>query len=158
MSTKIFQDAKAEYCIKLAKWFDDIKFAGIAVAGQEVDKYAKSSQIFVMPDVVEEIKSSQKHIDYKIDTSLEEADNLSNKRQLELIREQRQLVQLESQTGKKFSAQQLLSESNNRKLVLLGAPGSGKTTLMSYFAVMLAQKKTRKSGAKSRCRATAHFG
>ncbi|MDZ8239416.1 MAG: HEAT repeat domain-containing protein [Nostoc sp. ChiQUE01a] len=149
MSTEIFQDTKEKYCRQLAKLFDDIKFAGIAVAGQEVDKSAKSSQIFVMPDVVEEIKTSHKQIDSQTDIDLSVADELSSKRQLELIRQQRQLVQLENQTGKKFSGQQLLSETSSRKLVLLGAPGSGKTTLMSYFAVMLAQNNREKLGLKA---------
>ncbi|RCJ26637.1 histidine kinase [Nostoc sp. ATCC 43529] len=148
MNIQIFQDTKEEYCRQLAQWFDDIKFAGIAVTGQEVDKSAKSSQIFVMPDVVEEIKTSHKQIDSQTDIDLSVPNELSSKRQLELIRQQRQLAQLENQTGKKFSAQQLLSETSSRKLVLLGAPGSGKTTLMSYFAVMLAQDKQEKLGLK----------
>ncbi|MFN6500871.1 MAG: NACHT domain-containing protein [Nostoc sp. DedQUE01] len=148
MSTEIFQATKQEYCKQLAKLFDDIKFAGIVVAGQEVDKSAKSSQIFVMPDVVEEIKPSHKQIDSQTDIDLSVADDLSSKRQLELIRQQRQLAQLENQTGKKFSGQQLLTETSSRKLVLLGAPGSGKTTLMSYFAVMLAQNNREKLGLK----------
>ncbi|NES74228.1 MAG: NACHT domain-containing protein, partial [Okeania sp. SIO2D1] len=42
-------------------------------------------------------------------------------------------------TGRKFLASELLTQSQSRKFVILGAPGSGKTTLMSYFAVMLAQ-------------------
>nr|MBW4614859.1 HEAT repeat domain-containing protein [Desmonostoc vinosum HA7617-LM4] len=170
MSTEIFQATKQEYCRQLAKLFDDIKFAGIAVASQEVDKSAKSSQIFVMPDVVEEVKTSYKQIDSRlsakkeikaslglpygigsmgIDIDLSEADDLSSKRQEKLIYEQSQLLQLENQTGKKFSAQQLLKENYSQKLVLLGAPGSGKTTLMSYFAVMLAQQQPEKLELKA---------
>ncbi|NEQ41302.1 MAG: hypothetical protein F6K40_35925, partial [Okeania sp. SIO3I5] len=41
-------------------------------------------------------------------------------------------------SGRKFLASELLTQSQSRKFVILGAPGSGKTTLMSYFAVMLA--------------------
>ncbi|NEO59639.1 MAG: signal transduction protein, partial [Moorea sp. SIO4G2] len=33
-----FQVAKQDYCEQLANWFDDVKFAGIAVPGQEVEK------------------------------------------------------------------------------------------------------------------------
>ncbi|MBU7581443.1 MAG: HEAT repeat domain-containing protein [Nostoc sp. TH1S01] len=149
MNIEIFEIIKKEYCKQLAEWFDDIKFAGIAVSGQEVDKSAKISQILVIPDVAEEIKTKHKQIDYKTDISLSETDDLSSKRQAELIREQRQLVQLENQTERKFSAKHLLSKTDSRKLVLLGAPGSGKTTLMNYFAVMLAQKKSEKLGLKA---------
>jgi predicted NACHT family NTPase len=71
---------------------------------------------------------------------------VSDNRQAELLREQQQRAQLESRTGKKFLAVQLLSHSQSQKVVLLGAPGSGKTTLMSYFAVMLAQQQPEKLG------------
>ncbi|NJL20172.1 MAG: hypothetical protein HC895_04010 [Leptolyngbyaceae cyanobacterium SM1_3_5] len=47
-------------------------------------------------------------------------------------------------TGRRFSAQQLLTQ-NRSKTVLLGAPGSGKTTLMSYFAVTLAREAIAKA-------------
>ncbi|NMG10996.1 NACHT domain-containing protein, partial [Brasilonema sp. UFV-L1] len=150
-----FQVAKEEYCKKLAHWFGDVKFAGIAVAGQEVEKSQKAIHIFVMPDVVEEVKPTLRKVDVETDITLitdiaknsltTEAIDLS-KRQQELIRDQRQLVELENSSGRKFSAQQLLNESTSQKLVLLGAPGSGKTTLMSYFAVMLALKQPQKLG------------
>ncbi|NEO00488.1 MAG: signal transduction protein, partial [Moorea sp. SIO3I7] len=53
-----FQVAKQDYCEQLANWFDDVKFAGIAVPGQEVEKSEKLAQIFVMPDVVEEVSTA----------------------------------------------------------------------------------------------------
>ena len=130
-----FQVAKEDYFEQLANWFDDVKFAGIAVPGQEIEKSAKLARIFVMPDVVEEGQSrSDRWLEQEF-LSEETGD-----RQVELLREQRQLAQWESRSGRKFKAQQLLSQSQSKKVVLLGAPGSGKTTLMSYFAVMLAQK------------------
>ncbi len=64
----------------------------------------------------------------------------SGNRQAELLRQQQQQAQMENHLGRKFSAEQLLRQSQSQKVVLLGAPGSGKTTLMSYFAVMLAQQ------------------
>jgi predicted NACHT family NTPase len=119
-----------------------VKFAGIAVEGQEVDKSAQLPQIFVMPDVVEDMRE-RNLADEKDFVFLEanlEASGISQ-RQAELLREQRQIGRLEKSSGQKFSAQKLLTESTSQKFVLLGAPGSGKTTLMSYFAVMLAQKQ-----------------
>ncbi|NER90813.1 HEAT repeat domain-containing protein [Moorena sp. SIO3A2] len=120
-----FQVAKQDYCEQLANWFDDVKFAGIAVPGQEVEKSEKLAQIFVMPDVVEDVSTAGAW-------------------ERELLAagsgEKPERLLLEKTTGRKFLAQQLLSQSQSRRVVILGAPGSGKTTLMSYFAVILAQQ------------------
>ncbi|NEQ08165.1 MAG: NACHT domain-containing protein [Moorea sp. SIO4E2] len=121
-----FQVAKQDYCNQLAKWFDDVKFAGIAVAGQEVEKSEKLAQIFVMPDVVQEVATAR---------------DLELERLAEASGEKPERALLEKTTPRKFLADQLLSQNQSRRVVILGAPGSGKTTLMSYFAVMLAQSK-----------------
>ncbi|OKH57182.1 sister chromatid cohesion protein PDS5 [Scytonema sp. HK-05] len=137
-----FKITKEAYLKQIANYFDDVKFAGIAVEGQEVDKSAQLPQIFVMPDVVEDMRernlTDEKDFVF-LDANLE-ASGIS-KRQAELLQQQRQIGRLEKSTGKNFSAQKLLTESTSQKFVLLGAPGSGKTTLLSYFAVMLAQKQ-----------------
>ena len=120
-----FQVAKQDYNQQLANWFDDVKFAGIAVPGQEVEKSEKLAQIFVMPDVVEDVSTA----------GAWEQELLAA-----ASGEKPERLLLEKTTGRKFLAQQLLSQSQWRRVVILGAPGSGKTTLMSYFAVMLAQQ------------------
>ncbi|NEO79532.1 HEAT repeat domain-containing protein [Moorena sp. SIO4G3] len=128
-----FQVAKADYNQQLANWYDDVKFAGIAVPGQEVEKSEKLAQIFVMPDVVEDVSTAGAW-------------------ERELLAagsgEKPERLLLEKTTGRKFLAQQLLSQSQSRRVVILGAPGSGKTTLMSYFAVMLAQGNPEVLGLK----------
>jgi predicted NACHT family NTPase len=124
-----FQVAKADYFKQVANWFDDVKFAGIAVEGQEIEKSEKLAQIFVMPDVLEDVNT---HISLDIQ-ELEAGKNL-------------QLLQRESRSGRKFLASQLLNQNRSNKFVLLGAPGSGKTTLLSFFAVMLAQNYPEKLG------------
>ncbi|NEO71434.1 HEAT repeat domain-containing protein [Moorena sp. SIO3H5] len=120
-----FQVAKGDYNQQLANWYDDVKFAGIAVPGQEVEKSEKLAQIFVMPDVVEDVSTAGAW-------------------ERELLAagsgEKAERALLEKTTGRKFLAEQLLTQSQSRRVVILGAPGSGKTTLMSYFAVMLAQQ------------------
>ncbi|MEM6752783.1 MAG: HEAT repeat domain-containing protein [Cyanobacteria bacterium P01_C01_bin.38] len=138
-----FQVAKEDYLKQLANWFDDVKFAGISVPGQEIDKSEKLAQIFVMPDVEEDVKRK----DYPV--IIDEFTDISlGKRQQELFLEQRQRA-LINRSGNKFLASKLLTQSDSIKFVLLGAPGSGKTTLLSYFAVMLAQNKAEKLGLNS---------
>ncbi|MGB3655372.1 MAG: NACHT domain-containing protein, partial [Rivularia sp. (in: cyanobacteria)] len=134
-----FKVAKENYLKQLANWFDDVKFAGIAVPGQEVEKSEKLAQIFVMPDVEEDVKRK----DYPVIADV--TDIGIGKRQQELFLEQHQRA-LISHSGNKFIADKLLSQSDRKKFVLLGAPGSGKTTLLSYFAVMLAQNQVEKLG------------
>ncbi len=127
-----FQIAKEDYCRQLVERYNDIKFAGIAAPGQEVDKSERMAEIFVMPDV-EDIST------VSVDLEREFLRDADRSRQAELMREQRERSLLANRAGGKFLASQLVGESRN-KAVLLGAPGSGKTTLMSYFAVMLARQ------------------
>ena len=125
-----FKVAKADYLKQLANWLDDVKFAGIAVEGQDIEKSEKLAHIFVMPDVLEEEKVD---IYRFIQEELLEGKNL-------------QQMQRETRSGRKFLASQLLNQNKSNKFVLLGAPGSGKTTLLSFFAVMLAQNAPEKLG------------
>ncbi|MEG4235400.1 NACHT domain-containing protein [Microcoleus sp. Pol11C3] len=124
-----FKVAKADYLKQLANWFDDVKFAGIAVEGKEIEKSEKLAQIFVMPDVLEEEKVNI----YSLFQELGEGKNL-------------QQMQRENRSVRKFLASQLLNQNQSNKFVLLGAHGSGKTTLLSFFAVMLAQNAPEKLG------------
>ncbi len=129
-----FQVAKQNYFEQLANWFDDVKFAGISVPGQEVEKSEKLAYIFVMPDVVEDVSTGG---GFEPDLLL---GGSGEKPEREL---------LANTTGRKFLASELLTQSRSRKFVILGAPGSGKTTLMSYFAVMLAQTQPQILGLDS---------
>ncbi|MEP6582319.1 HEAT repeat domain-containing protein [Microcoleus vaginatus GB2-A3] len=124
-----FKVAKADYLKQLANCFDNVKFAGIAVEDQAIEKSEKLAQIFVMPDVLEEV-----NIHVRLDIQeLVEGKSL-------------QQMQRENRSGRKFLASQLLNQNQSNKFVLRGAPGSGKTTLVSFFAVMLAQDNPEKIG------------
>ncbi|NER98995.1 MAG: signal transduction protein, partial [Symploca sp. SIO1B1] len=145
-----FQVAKEDYFRQLAIYFDDIKFAGIAVEGQEREKSERLEQIFVMPEVKEETTTSPiisdvgaKHL----------GENLSIKPKAyspnadaPFVANAALMPSAGWEHGRKFSAEQLLSQTTAKKLVILGDPGIGKTTLMSYFAVMLARKQPEKLG------------
>ncbi|MDX2215250.1 MAG: HEAT repeat domain-containing protein, partial [Oculatellaceae cyanobacterium bins.114] len=151
-----FQIAKADYCEQLVNWYDDVKFAGIAVEGQVIDEAKELQNIFVMPDAIAEVRGdrtdhfrAKKYSLRKYDSVPYSTKNyvidysyfsLEDDRQQALIQEQRQQAQQTDQqwSGPKVSASKLLSQTESKKLVLLGAPGSGKTTLMNYLAVMLA--------------------
>ena len=127
--------AREDYLQQLANYYDDVKFAGIRVAGQETDKSEKLVNIFVMPEVEEEGRNGGSD---RLDFALEAARESTTDRQSELLREQRFLAQRE-RSGRKFSAAQLLSQTQAKNVVILGEPGAGKTTLLSYFAVVLAE-------------------
>ena len=139
-----FQIAKENYLEQLKARFDDVKFGGIDVEGQEVERSEKLVRIFVMPDVIELIQINQALKDLQRKFSIKA--QVSDRRAEGLLKRRRETLQEEQPFCQKFSAQQLLAHSQSRKLVLLGGPGSGKTTLMSYFAVVLAQNTPEQLG------------
>ncbi|MBN3888938.1 MAG: NACHT domain-containing protein [Nostoc sp. JL31] len=134
-----FQIAKSDYLKQLSHYFDGVEFVGIKVKTKEEEKYAKLPQIFVMPNVVEQVEVRESTVLKlnNLDLALKETAN--QQRQQNLLWEQQS-------SGKKFSAKELLKENTRNKFVVLGEPGIGKTTLMSYFAVMLAEQQTEKLG------------
>ncbi|HAC63538.1 MAG TPA: signal transduction protein, partial [Cyanothece sp. UBA12306] len=137
-----FEYAKAHYFQQLANWYDDVKFVGFNVRGQEIDKSEKLAKIFVMQDVKEEKKD--RYFSLRESNFLELGD-LSD-RQLELSRQQRQWTELDSYGGNSFPAKNLLTKNQAKKVVLLGNPGSGKTTLMSYLSVIITQNQPKLLG------------
>jgi HEAT repeat protein len=141
-----FQVAKAQYLKQLARRVDDVKFVGIAVPGEEVEKQEVLAQIFVMPDVREERSKGMTHdIDYGCaidsapdDLPAEEYQRLvSYVRQKDLQQEQRAWAMRDRSTPR-IPAQKVINLAQ-KKAVVLGAPGSGKTMLASYFALMLCE-------------------
>jgi HEAT repeat protein len=137
-----FQVAKQRYLEQIVRRFDNIKFGGIQVEGQEVEKQSQLANIFVMPDVKED----------KPGTRSEASDLLDGEfsRQEELLREQRLRFTRQATEAKQFAAKELLKQGQHKKFVLLGDPGAGKTTLLSYFAVMLANGKAEELGISDR--------
>jgi NACHT domain len=166
-----FQVAKAQYLKQLAQRVDDVKFVGIAVPGEEVEKQEVLAQIFVMPDVREErnrnsqklselesLKLIRKYLsdsaNVQIDPVLISKANeffksnpikmeyvgsaltLEKIKQNTLLEEQKEWA-TRDRSAPRIPAQTVIN--NQKKAVVLGAPGSGKTMLASYFALMLCE-------------------
>jgi predicted NACHT family NTPase len=137
-----FQVAKESYFAQLIHCFDDVKFAGIAVEGQDIERAEKLAEIFVIPHVQAKVQTEWSRLEQDFPLEVQ-AD-----RQAQLLWEQRQRSRLvrEQSSPAKVLAAKLLNPSQAQRVVLLGAPGSGKTTLMSYFAVVLAQNQPEQVG------------
>jgi hypothetical protein len=147
-----FQVAKGRYLEQLAQRVDDVKFVGIAVSGEE--EQADLTQIFVMPDVREEKARSAQIIPGSFRRMIRnpftgEPIRVTNpnialefgievERQEQLLEEQRSWA-MRDRSAPRVPAQQVLNQTK-KKAVLLGAPGSGKTMLVSYFALMLCEQ------------------
>jgi NACHT domain/HEAT repeats len=149
-----FQVAKAQYLKQLAQGVDDVKFVGIAVPGEEVEKQEVLAQIFVMPDVRKEHSPNLQQsnqlgeldlIDWEsFDTKTYKLTYAQKIKLGELRRSIKQDTLLKEQTEwamrdrltPRIPAPEILGVSQKRAVVL-GAPGSGKTMLVRYFALML---------------------
>jgi HEAT repeat protein len=124
-----FQVAKDDYLQQLVRQFDDVKFAGIATLGDERSKKAIGlEQIFVMLRVREESRGgweTVERLELPDGAWVEGRSPLRQERQSVPILAERLVEQWQPFVG------------DSKRSVVLGAPGSGKTTLMSYFAVRL---------------------
>lgn len=138
-----FYVAKDNYLSKLADRLSKLHFVGMRVAVNENNASERLEKIFVMPDVAQEVSKTQLSKQLELDSYLS-AD--ISRRQAKLLKAQQEralFLQEKSEKSNPFPAQYLLdkSKSKSKKIVLLGAPGSGKTTLMNYFALKIAQRK-----------------
>ncbi len=126
-----FRIAKQDYCEQLVNWYDDVKFAGIAVEGQVIEEAKELENIFVMPDAVAEKRSDRANAALQaelpfaqpvheiLESFYGDYESRGRSRQLALLAEQQRSVrQSESQgSGAKVLASQLLQQhhSNRRK-------------------------------------------
>jgi HEAT repeat protein/energy-coupling factor transporter ATP-binding protein EcfA2 len=125
-----FLVTRERYLAALVKSCDDIKFVGIDAAVREVDRSSKLLDIFVVPNVAAEVDRSN-------DREWREREKLAELAEdNDLLLEQRQRLERDRSSAPMLADRLLHGQ---QRLVLLGDPGSGKTTLMRYLAVKLAQ-------------------
>ncbi len=138
-----YQYAKADYFKQLANNYDHVKFSGIDLTGKENAKSEKLLKIFVMQNV----KKERKGHSYRLrENYFLASDDNEITRKSELLRQQREFEDSENYVENSVSAQNLLKKEQAKKVVVLGAPGSGKTTLMSYFSVAITENKSKLLG------------
>jgi NACHT domain len=164
-----FQVAKEQYLKQLAHQIRSVKFVGIAVSDSDIEQPEVLAQIFVMPDVREErSKNSQQlspigrimqmdsnssdtqfdwdrfsSLNVKLPDSktsqLTEYTSLSYEisHQHKLLEEQKEWA-MRDRSAPRIPAQKVINLAQ-KKAVVLGASGSEKTMLASYFALMLCE-------------------
>jgi HEAT repeat protein len=142
-----FQVAKAQYLKQLARRVNDVKFVGIAVPGEEVEKQEVLAQIFVMPDVREERSRNSPQLSIEEQTLQlhkwlarpnSQSYTVNVKGQQDSLLEEQKEWAMRDRSAPRIPAQKVINLAQ-RKAVVLGAPGSGKTMLASYFALMLCE-------------------
>jgi HEAT repeat protein/GTPase SAR1 family protein len=135
-----YEVTREKYLERLITSCEDVKFVGIDVSAREDHRAARLLDIFVVPNVSEESTKSA----FSSDRLLLERPEQLTERQAELWLEQRDRHAQER--GRSMSAHEMLRATSRQRVVLLGDPGTGKTTLMRYLAVMSAGEKESEIG------------
>ena len=139
-----FQVTKEQYYKQLRAKTGKVVFSGMAVDGTVVDEPGELARIFVMPDVRrQDAKRYEKSADLADAMPLEIAQD-EQKRILWEQQQQLTLMKAENAGQKPVSAVELL-KGDEQRIVILGAPGAGKTTLMNYWVVTAAAAQIRKA-------------
>ncbi len=127
-----FQVTQAQYYRQLRSKTGKVVFSGMAVDGTVVDEPGELTRIFVMPDVQ---RQGEKGYELAKMPALDVAEDAQKR----VLWEQQQqfLLRKERAAGTTpVSAVELLKSKDEKRVVILGAPGAGKTTLMNYWVVM----------------------
>jgi HEAT repeat protein len=143
-----FLAAREGYIANLRRRVDDVKFVGIDVPGEEVEKQGQLERIFVMP----EVKTEERRSGYVM-SSLEKSSRdqwlkqnydrimaLPEGEKVEWQREERE-PKIE-----RLGADRIFSDRRQRRAVILGKPGTGKSTLVNYYALMVCTDRAAEVG------------
>lgn len=122
------------YCQKLSSKLGKLVFDGMTVDGKVVNESGDLMKLFVMPEVRTYDSRWAKDIE------AEQSETISNPQERILWEQRRQGEFLkQSEQADPFSAAELL-QSKKRRVVLLGAAGAGKTTLINYLLITAARQ------------------
>ncbi|MGI8934820.1 MAG: NACHT domain-containing protein, partial [Phormidesmis sp.] len=138
-----FQVTKEAYYEQLRAKIGKVVFSGMAIDGTVVDEPGDLARIFVMPDVQ---RQSLKRYEIAESPSVE----IASDEQKLIQREQRQqllLMKGQATDQRTISAVELLNEGGGQRVVLLGAPGAGKTTLINYLVVTAVSEQAEEKAA-----------
>ena len=138
-----FQVVQTQYYRQLRSKTGKVVFSGMAVDGTVVDEPGELARIFVMPDV-----QRQREQGYELGEM--PAIDIAEDAQKRVLWEQQQqfLLKKERVAGTtSVSAVELLKAKDEKRVVILGAPGAGKTTLMNYWVVMATSAQGRAESA-----------
>jgi predicted NACHT family NTPase len=134
VSQTLYRAKQKEYLERLITSCEDVKFSGIDLSAHGDCQAARLLDVFVVPNVSAEAIKSAPNPERLF---LERSEQLTE-RQAELWLEQRDHHYRER--GRSISAHAMLG-ATRRRVVLLGDPGAGKTTLMRYLALKAARKE-----------------
>ena len=127
-----FQVVQTQYYRQLRSKTGKVVFSGMAVDGTVVDEPGELARIFVMPDV-------QRQGEKGYELAEMPAPEIGQDAQKLVLWEQQQQFLLRKERAASVtpvSAVELLKSKDEKRVVVLGAPGAGKTTLMNYWVVM----------------------
>jgi hypothetical protein len=131
-----FQVAREQYLEQLAHQIRSVKFVGIAVSDSDIEQPEFLAKIFVMPDVREEKRERKRSQQFSAEEQAYfEGISRRNLYYPNLLEEQKEWA-MRDRSAPRIPAQKVINLAQ-KKAVVLGAPGSGKTMLASYFALML---------------------
>ncbi len=138
-----FQVTKEAYYKQLRAKIGKVVFSGMAIDGTVVDEPGDLARIFVMPDVQ---RQSSKRYEIAEPPSVEIA---SDEQKLIQWEQRQQLLLMKGQATdqRTISAVELLNEGGGQRVVLLGAPGAGKTTLINYLVVTAVSEQAEEKAA-----------
>ncbi|MEM9486130.1 MAG: hypothetical protein AAGA83_20835 [Cyanobacteria bacterium P01_F01_bin.116] len=121
------QQTAVSYCQRLSRKLGKVVFDGMAIDKKVVDEAGELTKLFVMPDIQTSNNSWQSDLGNIPKDVLKDAQ----KRILWEQQQQQAHLRQNANAQSSFSAAELVTTPDKRRVVFVGAPGAGKTTLVN---------------------------